>query len=225
MSPPPLSPSQAQLQLVESARYALLRRLAFAMRHEMVAHLQPIGMVVEVMERRLRAPAPDLAQLQEAVGKVQGFSRQAAHACVDVFTWLSPDASATVTLDEAIEETTRLLRSNLSFRGITLRIQEESHPQPVHKAAMRMMLPACLLALGDEAPSPAELVLTVEPGDGEATIDMRLVPTPAGEAFASEPSYRPLAWHEVEALARSEGLWFERGEGWLRLTTPLHETA
>ena len=28
-------------RLVEAARYALLRRLAFAMRHHMVVHLQP----------------------------------------------------------------------------------------------------------------------------------------------------------------------------------------
>ncbi len=40
---------------VEAARYALLRRLAFAMRHHMVVHLQPIGMSTELMERRLNA--------------------------------------------------------------------------------------------------------------------------------------------------------------------------
>ncbi|NNU44225.1 hypothetical protein [Ramlibacter montanisoli] len=42
----------------EAARYALLRRLAPSFRHHLVVNLQPIGMIYEVMERRLRAPAP-----------------------------------------------------------------------------------------------------------------------------------------------------------------------
>ena len=47
--------------LAEAARYALLRRLAPSMRHHLVVNLQPIGMIYEVMDRRLSAPEPDLA--------------------------------------------------------------------------------------------------------------------------------------------------------------------
>ena len=39
----------------EAARYALIRRLAPSMRHHLVVNLQPIGMIYEVMDRRLRA--------------------------------------------------------------------------------------------------------------------------------------------------------------------------
>jgi hypothetical protein len=220
MSLPSLSPSQASLMLVESARYALLRRLAFAMRHEMVVHFQPIGMVAEVMERRLRSPNPDLAQLQQAMGKIQGFSKQAAQSCLDVITWLSPDATATVPMPEAIDEIMRLLRSNLSFRGFQLRTEGEATAEPVHKAAARMLLPACLLALSDESQAPADLVLKVEPGDGEVTLDMRVHRTEGAAGFPGEPTYRPLGWHEVEALARAENMTLDRGPGWARLSVP-----
>jgi predicted nucleic acid-binding protein len=62
---------------VEAARYALLRRLAFAMRHHMVVHLQPIGMITEVLERRLGMPSPDLAEIHDNMDKINGLSRAA----------------------------------------------------------------------------------------------------------------------------------------------------
>jgi hypothetical protein len=220
MSLPSLSPSQASLMLVESARYALMRRLAFAIRHELVVHFQPIGMLAEVMERRLRTPDPDLAQLHQAMVKIQGFSKQAALSCLDVITWLSPDA-ATVPLSDAIDEVMRLLRSNLSFRGFQLRTENEAFAEPVQKAAARMLLPACLLALSDETQAPADLVLKVEPGDGEVTLDMRVHGLDGEPGFPGEPTYRPLGWHEVDALARAENMTLERGTGWARLSIPL----
>ena len=42
----------------DAARYALLRRLAPSIRHHLVVNLQPIGMIYEVLDRRLRAPRP-----------------------------------------------------------------------------------------------------------------------------------------------------------------------
>lgn len=79
----------------EAARYALLRRLAPSMRHHLVVNLQPIGMIYEVMERRLRAPQPDLANVHESAQKINGFARAALDSCLDVVTWLAPEESAT----------------------------------------------------------------------------------------------------------------------------------
>src|SRR6478672_6971856 len=92
----PPSPAEASLMRVESARYALLRRLSFAMRHNLVMHLQPIGMVTEVMERRLRAASPDLAQIHDGMSKINSFSKAAVQSCLDVITWLAPEPGATM---------------------------------------------------------------------------------------------------------------------------------
>jgi hypothetical protein len=61
-------------QSAEAARYALLRRLAPSMRHHLVVNLQPIGMIYEVMERRLRADPPDLHEVHESAQKINGFA-------------------------------------------------------------------------------------------------------------------------------------------------------
>ena len=68
----------ASVARAEAARYALLRRLAPSMRHHLVVNLQPIGMIYEVMDRRLRAPSPDLASIHEGAHKINGFARAAS---------------------------------------------------------------------------------------------------------------------------------------------------
>src|SRR3954466_3042218 len=103
---PPQAPAPALTtpRLAEAARYALLRPLAPSMRHHLVVNLQPIGMIYEVMDRRLRAPTPDLAHVQDSASKINGFSRAALASCLDVVSWLAPDDTVPIAVDEAVRE-------------------------------------------------------------------------------------------------------------------------
>jgi hypothetical protein len=197
---------------VEAARYALLRRLASAMRHELVKHLQPIGMVTEVMNRRLRAPSPDLGQVNDAAAKLNSLSRTAVNACVDVITWLAPDPAATVSTEEAVAEVMELLRSNLGFRGFTLRSEVGALPQQIGRASVRMLVPGCLLALSDSTPAPAQFTLHGEP-DGEY-LRIRIA-VQRGDGPPPDPAdstYRKLSWSDIEALAAAEDVTLTRTE-------------
>ena len=165
MTPTPIDTAQAGLLRVEAARYALLRRLAFSIRHQMVAHLQPIGMVTELLERRLRAPAPDLAQVHDSVAKINGLSKAAAQDCLDVITWMAPEPGVTVTAQDVLQDTVALLRGNFSFRGFTFRNEVQDAPQAIGRAAARMLVPAALLALTDPMEGPGEVVLQARPGE------------------------------------------------------------
>src|SRR6185369_11165765 len=82
---------------VEAARYALLRRLAPSMRHHLVVNLQPIGMVYEIMDRRLRATEPNLAEVHDSAQKINTYARAALASCLDVVTWLASDEGSRVT--------------------------------------------------------------------------------------------------------------------------------
>jgi hypothetical protein len=203
---------------VEAARYALLRRLAFAMRHHMVVHLQPIGMITEVMERRLRMPDPDLAQVHESMAKIHGFSRAAVQSCLDVVTWLAPEDGATVTLDAGVQESVAMLRSNFNFRGFTLKDEVGLAPVAVSRTALRNVLPATLVALTDRASSPADVVVNASVEAGRAVLTVTVQPTDGAGGFAGDPPYRLLEWHEVEALAQAEGAVLEREGPRARIT-------
>jgi hypothetical protein len=212
------SSPEATLMRVESARYALLRRLAGAMRHQLVMHLQPIGMVAEVMARRLRNPAPDLAQVHDGVHKISNFSKSAVDACLDVITWLAPDPAATLPVQDAVKECLELLRSNLSFRGFALRSEVKEQPQPVGRTAIRMLLSGALLALTDDIKAPADLVLTASVDEYEARLSIDVQPTQADMMAPGQLPYRALRWDEIQALADAEDVRIERTDGRVTLT-------
>jgi hypothetical protein len=212
------STPEARLMRVESARYALLRRLAAAMRHQLVMHLQPIGMVTEVMARRLRNPEPDLAQVHDGVHKISNFSKQAVDACLDVITWLAPDPAATLSIDDAIKECMELLRSNLSFRGFALRSEVHEQDKPIGRSAVRMLLTGTLLALTDDIKAPADLVLTASADAYEARIAIDIRPTNAEVMSSSDTPYRVLRWEEIEALADTEDVRIQRTPTTVTLT-------
>ena len=214
--------AQNSLMLVESARYALLRRLAFSIRHQMVAHLQPIGMVTELLERRLRAPSPDMVQVHDSVTKINGLSKAAAQDTLDVITWMAPEPGATAAMEEVVKDTVSLLRGNFSFRGFSLR-GDVQQPQPVGRAAARMLLPAALLALTDTLEGPAEVVIVSRLGEDVVIVDLTVRPTEGDGSFENQLSYRAIQWHEVKALAGAEDVELAYTEDRATLTFPVLE--
>ena len=207
-------------RMVEAARYALLRRLAYAMRHHMVVHLQPIGMITEVMERRLQAESADLQQVHESMAKINGFSRAAVQSCLNVVSWLAPDGAAVVALDAGVSECVTLLRSGFNFRGFTLKDEVGQASVRVARAGLRNVLPACLLALTDHASSPADVVLSAQAAQDKAVLTVALRPNDGPAGFTGDTPYRLLEWGEVEALAAAEGMALERSGDTVRLAVP-----
>jgi len=205
----------------DAARYALLRRLAHPIRHEMAAHLQPIGMVGEVLGRRARQPSPDTAQLQSGVERLLLLSRTAVQACLDVVTWLSPEPGRAVELQALVAETVTLLNGQLGFRGFGLRNDVGQAPWPVARGGLRMVLPACLLLLSDEAGAPAEIRIEAQREDGRVQLMLHLEPGEGPEPVLIEPSYQPLRSAQVAALARAEGIDFEHTGDTIVLAVPI----
>ncbi len=207
---PAFDSSTARPTDVDATRYALLRRLAHPIRHEMAAHLQPIGMVGEVLGRRLRQPAPDVAQLQSGVERLLVLSRAAVQACLDVVTWLSPEPGRVVTLQALVAETVTLLNGQLGFRGFGLRNEVAEAPWPVARGGLRLVLPACLLLLSDDAGAPAEIRIEARCEGGRVQVLLNIEPGEGPEPMRIEPSYQPLRAGQVAALARAEGIGFEQ---------------
>jgi len=207
------SPSAATEQRVEAARYALLRRLAYAMRHQMVVHLQPIGMIMEVLERRLDSASPDFAQIQDSMAKVNTHARAAVQSSLDVVSWLAPEDGKLIAADAGVQETFELLRSHLNFRGFALGNEVASLPVEVSRSAVRSVLPTVLLALTDTEKSPAHVVIGALASSGEVRVTISLQPGDGTPGFSSEPHYRLLTWDDVAAIAQAEGVTCEREGG------------
>jgi hypothetical protein len=198
----------------EAARYALLRRLAPSMRHHLVVNLQPIGMIYEVMERRLRAAQPDLAHVHDSAGKINGFARAALASSIDVVGWLSPDEVIGTAVEDAVRECAGLLATSLSFRGYALRNQAAPLPGQVRRSAIRSLLTGALIHTTDHLQPPAELVITTEAAATGAVVRIAIRVTDGDKGFAAEAAYRRLEWRDLEAMAAADGVRLERqGEG------------
>jgi hypothetical protein len=208
----------AELRRLEAVRYALLRRLALAMRHQLVVHLQPMGLITELLERRLQQPEPPLAQVREGMDKIHTLSRSAVQACLDVVSWLAPDPAARFAVQDGVHECVDLLRSSFSFRGFALTSQADAAPQQVARGALRQVLPAALFALTDRAPSPADLVVGAQAvGDGQVVVTLALRPAAGEPGFPGHQPYRLMDWEDVELLAAAEGVRVSCADGAARL--------
>ena len=194
----------------EAARYALLRRLAPSMRHHLVVNLQPIGMIYEVMDRRLRAPAPDLASVHDCAQKINGFARAALDSCLDVVTWLAPDQGAATPVAAGVRECVGLLATSLGFRGYAIRNDVAQVQGEVSRASLRNVLTSALIHLTDQSPPPADLVLTAVAEAAGLRLALTLRPTEGSQGFANEAGYRKLDWADVHALAQAESVQVER---------------
>jgi hypothetical protein len=194
----------------EAARYALLRRLAPSMRHHLVVNLQPIGMIYEVMDRRLRAPEPDLASVHDSAHKINGFARAALNSCLDVVTWLAPDQSATTPVAAGVRECVGLLATSLGFRGYAVRNEVTEVPGEVCRASLRNVLTSALIHATDQTPPPADLVLKASAESAGLRLSLVLRPSEGNQGFANEAGYRKLDWADVQALAQAESVQVQR---------------
>ncbi len=201
----------ADCDRAEAARYALLRRLAPSIRHNLVINLQPIGMIYEVLDRRLRGPQPDLAHVQASAAKINSFARAALDCCLNVVTWLAPEDDAAIDAVEGTRECCALLATTLSFRGYMLRNQAQAVPGEVRLSAIRNVLTAALIQVTDEASPPAEVAITTASSPQGLRVQLQVQRTEGGDSGTDTTSaYRPLRWTDVQALAASEQVALER---------------
>jgi hypothetical protein len=219
-APSHVNTSAASDAAVESARYALLRRLAPSMRHHLVVNLQPIGMVYEIMDRRLRAPEPNLAEVHEGAHKINSYARAALASCLDIVTWLAPEEGACTTATEGVRECLALLATSFTFRGFSLRSDVGEIAGEVSRAAFRNVVTGALVHLSDEYPPPAEILLSAQAQASGLEVTLWLRQTAGEPGFATAPAYRPITAADVDALARAEDVQVAREGTTIRVSLP-----
>jgi hypothetical protein len=195
----------------EAARYGVLRRLAPALKHDLVVHLQAVAMMAEVLNARLEKGSPSPADFEASVSKMNRLAREAVMSCLKVATWISPAEDETVKLREGVDECVALLRSSFNFRGCTLANDVAESDFEVSRVAVRHLVAASLLSLADAAGAPSDLSVAAEISPGFAVVTIRCTPRApeengAPDTVAPEPGYRALDWADVQALALAEGI-------------------
>lgn len=191
----------------EAARYSVLRRLAPALKHDMVVNLQAVAMMAEVLNARLERGLTNQNEFQKSVSKINRLAREAVMTCLDVAAWIEPGEDEGIRLREGVDECVGLLAGNFNFRGFSISNDVPNVEFEVSREALRNLLSASLITLTDTATPPAEVLIKAEVSGGFAVLTIRC------EARESDPdalpfsvSYRQLDWSDVQALAVAESV-------------------
>jgi C4-dicarboxylate-specific signal transduction histidine kinase len=191
----------------EAARYSVLRRLAPALRHDMVVNLQAVAMMAEVLNARLERGLSNPNEFQKSVTKINRLAREAVMTCLDVAAWIEPGEDEGIRLREGVDECVGLLAGNFNFRGFSIANEVPDVDFEVSREALRNLLSACLITLTDASASPADVLVKAEVSAGFAVVTVRCdSKESAPEAMPFVVSYRPLDWADVQALAVAESV-------------------
>lgn len=199
---------QRQRSLARAAQHDILRRLAPPLRHDMVVHLQSLGMMAEAMSARMERGAVTGNELAGSVGKLNRLSRQAVARCLEVCTWMEPGEDDTTCLRDGVTEVVRLLSTSLNFRGFDLRCEPGDGEFAVTRSTLRFLLAAAILILTDAAPAPGQVAVRTEQSSTHGVIAVEYQPEPVEAGFTQlhESGDAPLSWVEVQALAAQDGV-------------------
>lgn len=197
-------PEHAPSTANEAARYAVLRRIGSAIRHQVAGALQPVNMLASLLERRVQAEAPNLDALRKNATEISGLSRSASSECVALMSWIAPHEGELVSVSDGVEDCLHLLTTEFSFRGFSVVNESGGQDALVDKLALRTMLPASLMALTDSAIHAAQVQVSAQCSDEKVTVSLALVPVERSDRPGQAKGYRLLTWQDVDALAAEE---------------------
>ena len=216
----------------EGARYALLRRLAPAILHQIAGSFQPVIMMSAIIEKRVQAAAPDLAALAKTSKNIGQFATAATRSNLDLIGWIAPQPQSLVPLDAGVQQSLHLVATELSFRGFKCLNQTQDVAVEVALSHVRGVFVAALLALTDSAAIPStvlvtaqlvgmDLVVTIALTDANATTESAAVATGPHEDFDLRMAmYRKIEWADVEAMAAADGVVLQHSPQKLVLRLP-----
>lgn len=191
----------------EAARYSVLRRLAPALKHDMVVDLQAVAMMAEVLNARLERGLTNPAEFQKSVSKINRLAREAVMTCLDVAAWIEPGEDEGIRLREGVDECVGLLAGNFNFRGFSISNEVPDVEFEVSREALRNLLSASLITLTDASSAPADVLVKAEVSAGFAVLTARCEARESDpEAMPFAVSYRQLDWSDVQALAVAESV-------------------
>jgi hypothetical protein len=204
---------------VEAAHYALLRRLAPVIRHNMAGTLQPVAMVAAMLERRLQKSDTDPEALLRNARDIVALSKEAAASCMDLMGWLAPKENRPLKADAGVAECVGMVVTQLSFRGFSVTDNTGALNAELPQSALRNVLTAAIIALTDAADAPGTVLIRAEFAEDVLSIHLELkapdVPVPV--RASEKQAYRLLEWRDVEALASRESVRLARAENGVTL--------
>jgi hypothetical protein len=189
----------------DAIRYAVLRKLASGIRHSLMGDLQTIQFSAELAARMIDSGAAG-PKLGECIKQLPNQTGAAVNSCRAMLEWLRPDDKATATVDEALQQCTKLAGDDWTLRGIEASTDLKSGAARVSKPAVRELLVTSLLALIDSHPGPLDIAIASESTGEEVVIRLSAKRVERKTTFPPLTLYRALTYEDVVVVAQANNV-------------------
>ena len=208
-------------RLAEAAQYAVLRRVIPMLRHDLAGAIQPISMIVMVLQRRLQSAEPDLPGISKSITSISALTREAMDGCMNAMSWLAPLEDTVTRLQTGVDEIGKLLAIELSSRGLAPVNEVPLGTVHAPQKFFRNLVAGALLAFCDQTVGGKELRISHARAGADDILNLRLMPDDAAEPTEDVHQRRTISWSDVQAMADSGGVKFTRVRGWVTLSVPV----
>jgi hypothetical protein len=219
-------PSSALLDhMAESARYAVLTRLAGMLRHDVAGALQPLGMMAALLHRRLQAAVPEMLAIAKSAETLQVLTKEATTTCLGVMGWLAPKGEESVCAHGGAQELLGLMETELFLHGLIGVNEVPVEEARYSRLFFRGPFAAALLSLCDHHSAGAgSLRVGLLELRGKPGLCLRFSPDPLMPPAEPMQRRRRIGRDDVRALAAESGVEFTQGEDWVALQLPVDST-
>ena len=211
-------------RLAEAACSAVLGRVLPILRHDVAGSLQPVRILLIVLERRVQSTHPDLAAITKNVMSLSALTKQAAADCMSALSWADSTDDLQVSLRAGVDEAARMLVLEMSENALVLVNGVTDDLATAPQRTFRTVVMGALLAFCDQRVEGNTLDVTFQAAatDSHHTgrLQMQMLPGDAGKPPVSPGRMRKprlIGWADVQAMADSCGVEMARGDGWLTL--------
>ena len=221
-----IAPEFLQQRLAEAAHYAVLCRIAPLLRHDVAGLMQPVGMLLMVLQRRIQMTTPDVEAISKNLASVSALTKEATTGCMNAIGWLVSGEDLPVSLRSGVNKAAKLLETEFAAAALEIINGISDEQVTVPQTFLRSVLMGALLAFCDQGTVGNTLQITLESGTGNSDtrgLLLRMLPGDSASSPASTEinrQSRAIGWPDVEALAGSFNVTMARGEDWLMLSLP-----
>ncbi len=222
----PLSLEVGNSRLTEAACYAVLRRMMPVLRHDVAGAMQPVRMLMLVLERRVHAPEPDMQAISKSVVSASALTKQGTADCMNALEWLDSSQDTLVSLRSSVDEAVKLLAIELSAHAMALVNGIADDKANASQGFCRTVFVGALLAFCDQCTGGGTLHVSFEAGNDRHAASQLLLQLHSGDVSNVSQFQdvvhkdRLIDWLDIQAMARPFGVAVTRGEGWMRLELP-----
>jgi hypothetical protein len=183
----------------DAIRYAVLRKLASAIRHSLMGDLQTIQFSSELAARMIDSGVGG-PKLDECIKMLPDQTRAAVNSCRAMIEWLRPDDKAATTVDETLRQCLKVAGDDWTLRGIEATTDVRSGGVLVSKPVLREMLVTSLLTLADTHPGPIDIAIVAAANGNEVAISLSARQAGRKTQFPPMTLYRALTYEDVMTI-------------------------